>query len=503
MRRRSFLCVLLLLAVLAAPRIWRLTYPEVWVEDDSYLMCAFLITRGLQPYKDFVLPHFPILESILAAFFRMFAASVGTAEVLTTIVQLGSSLALFAVGEKLCGKVAGGVASLLFAFHPLLLRYHVFEREVFEVLPILLAAWLTIDMEHDENRLHGRKEILVGALLATAVLLKLSAIIYFAGTVLYLLSVRHPRKALRITVAFAAIFCSVSLIEYLSYGVPFLVQVFLFQMIGHSSVVPVLAKIQDVRTWLYPVVDFGIPGFLIMLRPGSPSAWRLPALQITMFALTNLLLKGTLWPHNMVEALPWLCLSCGILAQSVFQRLRGMGPGEASFANKFAPLAVLMALAGLVYFWHPGRSTPQRSIERKSLHEMSDYVRAHSAESEPVFVATLIAFEANRMEPVPYLEIAGTIRELEQQVQREGLVRSFATSPVRFRSLVENADRSHGMTAPLIANLIRKKAVPVVMNYVSYSPMMLISFSDSFLKSNGYTMELSVQNYRLWSLSKR
>jgi hypothetical protein len=48
-----------LIIVLLIPRIARMFYPEIWVEDDFYLESAWMVSVGMRPYLDFVQPHMP------------------------------------------------------------------------------------------------------------------------------------------------------------------------------------------------------------------------------------------------------------------------------------------------------------------------------------------------------------------------------------------------------------------------------------------------------------
>ena len=46
-----------MLVVLLFPRILRMLYPEVWIEDDFYLESAWMMTAGMRPYLDFIHPE--------------------------------------------------------------------------------------------------------------------------------------------------------------------------------------------------------------------------------------------------------------------------------------------------------------------------------------------------------------------------------------------------------------------------------------------------------------
>src|ERR1700689_2055764 len=81
-----------LIVVLLVPRIVRMLYPEIWVEDDFYLESAWLVSAGMRPYLDFVHPHFPLLEYLSAAYLKIFGASYFSIEVLNEAAIYATSL---------------------------------------------------------------------------------------------------------------------------------------------------------------------------------------------------------------------------------------------------------------------------------------------------------------------------------------------------------------------------------------------------------------------------
>src|ERR1700719_3633895 len=81
-----------LLIVLAIPRLVRLFYPEIWVEDDFYLEAAWLVSTGMRPYLDFVHPHFPLLEYFTAGYLRLFGASHSSIEILNEAAIYATSV---------------------------------------------------------------------------------------------------------------------------------------------------------------------------------------------------------------------------------------------------------------------------------------------------------------------------------------------------------------------------------------------------------------------------
>src|ERR1700730_7760873 len=109
--------------LLVAPRIIRLAHPQVWIEDESYLTGALMLSHGFFPYRDFPLPHYPTLEALLASVFHVAHASIRAAEVTTQIAAFAGSLFVFALGRRLDGGLTGAMAAIIFATSGLLFRY--------------------------------------------------------------------------------------------------------------------------------------------------------------------------------------------------------------------------------------------------------------------------------------------------------------------------------------------------------------------------------------------
>jgi hypothetical protein len=135
----------ILLAALALPRIIRMLYPAIWVEDDCYLESAFAIASGLRPYLDFVHPQTPVLEWLAAAYIKLVGASHFKMELLNESAIWLASVLTFVLGTRAVGRTAAVWASLLLATSSLVFRYHVWAREIFVAALVLGAALAVLD----------------------------------------------------------------------------------------------------------------------------------------------------------------------------------------------------------------------------------------------------------------------------------------------------------------------------------------------------------------------
>src|ERR1700722_10545337 len=128
-----------LIIILLIPRIARMLYPEIWVEDDFYLESAWLVSVGMRPYLDFVQPHMPLLEWIAAGYLKLFGASYLSIEILNEAAIFATSLLTYSLARRVAGRPTAIAASILYAYGSLVFRYHVYEREWFGA-PLILPG---------------------------------------------------------------------------------------------------------------------------------------------------------------------------------------------------------------------------------------------------------------------------------------------------------------------------------------------------------------------------
>jgi hypothetical protein len=102
-----------LLIILLIPRLFRLLYPAIWVEDDFYLEAAWLVSAGMRPYLDFVHPHFPLLEFVAAGYLKLFGASHFSIEVLNEAAIYLTSLLTFKLAARVTTRRAAIFAAIL------------------------------------------------------------------------------------------------------------------------------------------------------------------------------------------------------------------------------------------------------------------------------------------------------------------------------------------------------------------------------------------------------
>ncbi|HKN10716.1 MAG TPA: glycosyltransferase family 39 protein, partial [Pseudomonadota bacterium] len=245
-----------MLAVLAIPRIARILYPEVWIEDDFYLESAYLVSAGMRPYVDFVHPHMPLLEWIAAGYIRIFGAGHLSLECLNEAAIYLTSILTFALARKVAGYRAAICAAILYAFSALVFRYHVYERESFTGAIATGAAILALREDFSLPRQAGWQ----AALWIAACAIKLTSVIPAAVVLGYLAIGR--RRILEAAIAGAGIALGLSILSailYWRYGFEFVFQTFIFHFMKGRDLQTNLA--------LYPreILDLMIPLFALGL----------------------------------------------------------------------------------------------------------------------------------------------------------------------------------------------------------------------------------------------
>ncbi|HZT76274.1 MAG TPA: glycosyltransferase family 39 protein [Vicinamibacterales bacterium] len=490
-----------LVLLLALPRVARLLYPQVWIEDDSYIHGAFLLTRGYLPYRDFPLPHFPLLEYAMAAIFRVAPVTIRTAELFTAAAAFASSLLVFSIGRRLDGPATGLLAAVVFATSDLLFRYHVFEREVFLIVPVLAAVRLL--MPNRRTPAPASSAIAAGALLACAMAIKLTAVATLIATIGWLVADGGRRSAARVAATTAALLGAAACALAWRFGLDFLVQVFLFRVV-HATFPSIGVKVDEVRYTLDVSLALGVAGLGLIAWRGDGRRWLGPLLQLATGVLVLIVLNPTFWAHTGIELLPWLALLSGHLLAATWRAVSGSARGRA------APLVCTMAAAALLASivplrnvnWQPGEDTAYGFgyRDRAELDAMGAFVRTHSAADATVATPPIIAFVANRAEVIPYPEVAGTIDELTTAVRRDGVWRAIARAAAEPLSFWDSVEASRDHMAPRLDAAITAHRVAVV---IDDSPddllaVPLVNLTPDRLSQSGYGLEWASAHYEAW-----
>jgi hypothetical protein len=492
-----------LLIVLAIPRLARLLYPAIWVEDDFYLEAAWMVSVGMRPYLDFVHPHFPLLEFVSAAYLKIFGASHLSIEILNEAAIYTTSLLTFKLGARITSRRAATSAAILYATSSLVFRYHVYERECFVAPLLLVGAILALD---DDRPAAGRIAWQAVALTA-ACLIKLTAGIAVVAILAFMVLVRRQwRNAIALAIAVGIAMILATGFCYILYGREFLFQTFIFHfMKGRIDFASVIA---------YPltVLDIQIPLFIlgcIAIRREVPNNQGI-ILVLMMIAAEYLfygVLSPTSWAHNFLEPLPFIAILGGIGVDWMIAW---------ASASEWLPLG---AAAGFIFVsilwiaplenenWMQGSVYGFGYLPREEVSRIGASLHDASGPNDDVLAPAFICFQANRRELVRFPETYGVLREAELEYERDGFAaaRDHLGNENFFRLIAETA---HFWRAPIIKSIQDRKLnaivpdSPIQLLPLVIPPVLLPADFAQVLVDNGFKPVSQTDHFVLWQRGK-
>ncbi len=489
--------------VLVVPRVVRLLYPALWVEDDFYLESAYLIAIGMRPYLDFVHPHLPMLEWIAGGYLKIFGASHFRIELLNEAATYITSVMVFALGARAAGRRAGVASAILYAFSSLVFRYHLYERECF-VAPIVAGtAIMILDGAASATFLRA---MAVAGLLALACSIKLTAAIPAAVILVFVaIAERRISRAIEIGVALTAAIAILCGFCYWRYGYDFVFQTFIFHFMKGREIAGTAAP-------LYPALILDILAPLAILGAIRLAAAReinrATALVLCLAGAEYLffsVLSPTAWGHNYLEATPFIAIIAGLGATRLARAIRSLVtaelPGRAEWQWLLGGGAlVIICLAWLTPLvnenWLRGSVYGFGYVPRAEVAELAAAIDHASAPGDQIVAPSFLCFEANRVELIRFPETYGVYREARAEIAKDGFVAA--------RRKLGNADffgliasTSHYWTAE-IHDAIAAHRVPVVISDSPLQLLPLVNVPPDFLASSGYRPLLRTEHFTVW-----
>jgi hypothetical protein len=112
----------------------------------------------------------------------------------------------------------------------------------------------------------------------------------------------------------------------------------------------------------------------------------------------------------------------------------------------------------------------------------------------------IIAFVANRLEAVPYPEIAGTLDELTTSVRRDGYRSAIREAAARQESFWDSVEASRDRMAPRLEAALSARRLAVVVDDSpdDLFPIPLVNLPKDALERAGYTLERVSAHYEAW-----
>jgi len=484
-----------LIVVLLIPRILRMLYPEIWVEDDFYLESAWLVSVGMRPYLDFVQPHMPLLEWIAAGYLKLFRASHLSIEILNEAAIFAASVLTYALARRIAGRPAAIAASILYAYSSLVFRYHAYERESFVAPLLVLGAIVTLD----DAMPALRQAVFVALIFFVACAIKLTAVVAFPVMLIFIaLAYRRITSAIASGGIFLLALAAFSAILYRLYGDDFIFQTFIFHFLKGRDIGGSIA------TYPRMILDVLAPLFVLgcwriyRVRMFSRGVILVLAIVAAEYAFYGVL-SPTAWGHNYLEAIPFIAIVAAIGATALIQASRTARLQWQFIAGGAALLTIsLIWIVPLVNEnWLRGSVYGFGFVPRAEISELADAMRAASKPGDDVIAPSFICFEACRRELVRYPETYGVYREAKAEYDRDGFFAARRRlGAADFFQLI--SDTRHFWTDQMRDAIASGKVSAVISDSpIQLLPLVLIP--EDFLSSNGFRPTLTTDHFTLWT----
>ena len=489
---------------LLLPRLVRMFYPEVWIEDDFYLESAYLVSTGMRPYLDFVHVHFPVLEWIAAVYIKLFGASILSLEFLNEAAIYVTSLLVFALARRAANRPVAIASAILYGFASLVFRYHAWERECF-VAPLIVGA--SILMLDETTPSLTRRDAAIAMLLAFACAIKLTAVVPVMVVVGYVAWARRQfARAIVIGAGVALIIAMLSAFCYWRYGFEFAFQTFFFHfMKGRDASATIISYPTMILDILAPL--FAIGAIRILANGASKEAAMFVLLMAAAEYVFFGLLSPTAWGHNYLEGLPFIAIVAGAGAMAFLNAIRNLTtveqPAQAEWfwaiGGGLLILICLLILTPLINEnWLHDSVYGFGFVPRDEISQIAATVRKATSPGDEIVAPSFICFEANRPELIRYPELYGAYREAKSVYANEGfLVARRRLGGASFFGLI--GDTAHYWTDQ-IADAVAKHRVKIVMSDSPIQLLPLVLVPRDLLANSGYRPILHTDHFTVWEL---
>ncbi len=391
------------------PRIVRLIAPDVHVENPEYIYNPFPLLNGMVPFADFEQFHTPLLEMIMAGLYFLFGVSLRTPEIISALAHIATALIVYQLGTRFHSRCVGYVSAILYSWHHLLFRYHLFARETFSTFAILAGIAVVTRKTTDKwSMLTG------GLLIGLAAAFELSATVSAVALILFLLLFRHKfRHAAMVCLGFAALTAVITTGYTLIFGGNYLNIVFAqYFTQGHFAhwQLKSLWTISEIRYLIPPA----IAALAFLKHPKSDDNW----LGITLVGVHLIFfwfLFADFHIHHLLVVLPFLSILSGITAVELNNFVKTVvskesnrdiqGEADIEWRRKRIGLSltILIFVTGAYYLLLPElpagatRGHGFYGIPRKDITEAAIVIQGNTSENDMIIADPVIALAAQRI----------------------------------------------------------------------------------------------------------
>lgn len=495
--------VLILSVLFALPRVLRILYGRIWIEDPYYLYTPYLMMRGEVPYRDFSAPYITLLEEVFAYAFMVFGPSPYVFEVATAGLMFAATWCLFLIGQRLGGFKAGLVAAILFSWNYLIFRYHVQHREIYTTF---FQAWLFWYALRCGEKPTWRQVLALGLGFGVGALCKQSIAVHVVPIFLLFLWRRQWLQAGVFAGVFNGLYWAAQGAMYLRYGTPFLINTVYFHFVkGGTHINPFLTPDERTAPWLLKLADHGTDAGVWILLGAFGIAlgyWRsrhpfwLVLLADQAFNVAFNLLSLTFWPHYLVSILGASMIGCGYAIAVAMEAVVALARRERPQASQWAAVAAvpcLLALFALPSF-RPRLPYPENlgfgGKPRSDARHIARFMQRMIPPGEEMIGPPYLALLARRGKPINFKDNYGNMVLLERLLAADNL----DEARERFAGLSFQEVRGITMDewVPEAIEIIRRREVAMVV------PDFEFPVKDEILIESGYEICLQAMDYTFW-----
>lgn len=493
--QKSWMAWAAAVALATVPRVLRIVYPEVWIEDAKYLYHAYALSIGQQPYIDGIYAHPPTFEGILAMLYRLTGVSYRVAEIFSAFIMALSALLLYNLCRRIMGRWVALAACAAFSCAPLLFRYHVYEREVFTVFLATAAFWVQTAYSKSP-----KSAFFTGSLAGMAVALKISAVFYLPPLLLVFLMRHSVRQAIICLGAFVVVGCGTWIFIFSYFGWTAYFQNILFHFVKGGT--PDFYKI---------VTNYFIPGLNVILVSGSGGLLlgalvdrrellSAAALLLVEFVFFFTIISETVFPHNMIDLLLPLALGTGY----------GLGALTTKMITKEGrwKRVIIVVGSGLLFIPFGALKTEYLSsgwgyLPRVELERAAAFLKQHVPPDVPISAPQYLAAEAQRIKIIDDRELKGPYLWMIKTLKEKGF------EGLKQHKAVESWGRLVVKTIPLwqhrVDQAIRDRMAGAAVwdsLFPEWRPYYIIDIerekNTSFLSAAGYSIRYQSGPFIIW-----
>ncbi len=474
--------------LLVVPRLVRFFAPTVQIEDPNYIYGAFLIFKGLIPFHEFAQPNPPLLEAVITVLYHVFGVSYRIPEILSVLAFWGTSCLILFLGKRWFSTGAGIVASLLYSFHYLLFRYHLFERETFATLAVMAGLAILSREEYS-----WKSHVLAGVITGLGFAFKQTALIPFAAIAVVVLFIQFRwKRAVLFGLGFAGFVAVITLAYSLLFGEVYLRQTFYFHFIK-GVVAPWQIKAQWTATGLGYLIPAAVAALPLIWRRRTHPGWILLAM-VSADLVFFWFVSGAFWPHYLLSTLPSLALLAGLAIWEWGRLLARQGRRWVRIESLIMAGAVTLG----IIVWNPGVLIGAGAVEqygfqgtpRQEIEACGEFIKTRTTPDDVIISDPFIALVSERIKVVRFKDNWGLVLWMNTMMDQG-----------KYR---ENVEKLSGQSFGHIRKLSQEYWMPLIEtafyqgNLGAIQPNYELPLPPDYMMNYGFGKGFESEHYTIW-----